>query len=267
MIMRALRIVAGIAFAAMAAAAGGSIAASPGGGLDALVAANTLLKAKIVAADQADKAPPTLADDAGEVRSAFSLEALSAAPETIGSLLSACDAGGGSEMAYMLYGLGRSGVRQADKAAAAQIVARLEGRNELRFQDEFALATRFSVACAALEVPQAEAFIASLPPADLTDTRRAGLQQLRKGLLEVFAGAILVQSDPLRRANKDLILYETVTAAPVLMTAVPLADRQKLRDLIDRVLPSTADASAARTSLQQLKAVLASTDCRGLCAF
>lgn len=243
-----------IAIAAACGAAGAGWSADNG----ATSAKLQALTAKIKAADAAGSQPPTLADDAPEIRDAFSLQSLQAAPPDLGVVLDMCQYAVAPVQAYLTYGGRRAGV-QADPA-------QLAGTNEIRFQDEVALGLRFGVACAAREAPLMQAFVAKMAPGDWTDTRRAGLRQLRGGLVQMFRGAVSVAMDPLRPQNRDLILSQIAADAPALVQLMPLADRQTASAIVASALANPGLDPVARSRLADIKAALASTDCTAVCA-
>jgi hypothetical protein len=220
-----------------------------------LVAADNALKAKIEAAAAAGTAPPTLADDGAEIRSAYSLEALASAPSDIEGQLNICGAAYGSQAAYLTFG---GDPNQLDQALA--------GRNEVRFQNEIAIGFRFDVVCFARAAPLIQAFVAKLAPGDWTPTRRQGMTQMREGLTETFTGLATMANDPISLANREIILGAAATNAPALIALMPVPERQALAVKVDAALQAPGLSAALKADLGSIRTALNSTDCVGVCA-
>jgi len=125
-------------------------------------------------------------------------------------LADVCGKATAAVMLYALFDLGNAIDRKADATRIALQVAQLMERNVERFQDELQHLQPFLLRCWAKQIPLLNDFIVSLPPAEFTDVRRAGIQGARQGAADVAASMSAVVHGRLRdyieqilRAMKD----------------------------------------------------------------
>jgi hypothetical protein len=229
--------------------------------LGQLVEASDALKAAVVAADEKGSAPPSLADPAGAqmIGRAYDLKSLTQAPiADLGEITKTCASAVEAEMAYISYGMKRGG------GAGQQAIME---QNVVRNQDVVTLASRFGIVCGARTVPVATKFVEGLSASDWTPTRKAGLAQVRAGMVNIIQGAVRTQLDPLTPTNRVAILDEMLKAADVYASALTMADRQSVIGVIDQVEQAGATEPAVKGKLERLRAALSVTGCSGLCRY
>lgn len=261
-----------LVLAAMAATAFAAPQAHAGavGALATFARANHDLQTAITTADAANATPPSLADpDAADmIRTAFDVGAAEAAPtDNLGQLMEICSAAHRSLQAYALFGLRRAGVdAQTPRDQLQAAMVRVVGQNAVRFQDETAMALRFSVACTGKEIPATEQFMSALSASDWTPERRAGLQQMRRGMASVVTGVVLMQADPIRADNRAVVLDEGLKYVDAYAAALAPDDRQRVIAEVDRVSADAAVTDEVKAKLGRVKLAMSRTDCTALCA-
>jgi hypothetical protein len=142
----------------------------------------------------------------------------------------------------------------------------LQTRNAARYPDAVTVLAGGAMRCMVKHLPVLAAFMADLPPAELTPTRLKGADGMRRGGSQALVGFSISLREPATSpANKARIrAYIAEVAAPLAAAMTP-AMRIELVSTLD-ALPPTADADTlAATAL--LKAALATTACEDLCRY
>lgn len=172
-----------------------------------------------------------------------------------------CAASSGLMTRYLLVGVTPEEAKApASRAFTAKVIA-----NTRAYQNEIMPLLRFGIRCNALHIPALEQFTARLTVAELTQTRRDGLAQMRQGISQILQGAVETLGQPgIRPENSTALLRQVVSDAPVLARVLTLPQRA---DLAARVAVFTkASPPSIRSDLDRLRAALADQRCEGLCA-
>lgn len=137
--------------------------------------------------------------------------------------------------------------------------------NTFKYQDEVARAAAYLLRVQAAELEAITDFVKTLPAAEMTEPRRAGLQQVRLGINEMVTSMILMLRSPGQRAaNRDILLNTLSDSAATMAASMPLADRMALSAQVEAVLPALS--APEREKALAFKSVFKSTECTGLCA-
>jgi len=224
------------------------------------------LLARLVAME-VGQVPPLLSDpgDAALLRAA--LDPSDLAPVTaagLGAGLDSCEVSNRYNVALMFIGNRKDELKDATPEDAARIIAGRSQVNAVRYQDELALSLRFTAICMARLVEPSAAFWASLAPADRTPIRLGGLQQMRRGMANVYIGLVMTQADPSSRpSNKALMLDALLANNARLGQSLTPDDRRRVIDAINSYLPGVS--GDAKTGLIRLRDELAALPCLQLC--
>lgn len=142
----------------------------------------------------------------------------------------------------------------------------LQLRNAARYPDAMTVLGGGAMRCMVKHLPALTAFLADLPPAELTPIRLKGADGMRRGGSQALVGfSISLREAGTSPANKTRIrAYIAEVAAPLAAAMTP-AMRTELASTLD-ALPPTADADTLATT-ELLKAELAVTTCEGLCRY
>lgn len=115
--------------------------------------------------------------------------------------------------------------------------------NTAKYQDEVSRAAAYLLKVQAAELEAMADFVSTLPAAEMTAPRRAGLQQVRLGINEMVTSVILmVRSPGLNPANRDILLSALADNAAVMAASTPRADRAALVAQTEAILPALAGA-------------------------
>lgn len=236
--------------------------------LHEVVAANNALVADIEAADVAGGTPPTMSDPAAAARfrTAFDVDALAQMnDDDLASSLDVCGAGVKTMIHLLMFGLKRASVDPHDTAAVAVKTAEIANRNSLAYQDTFIPAMHFGVTCAAGEVRAMNKWAAKVHPETWEQARRQGAIQARRGLVEVYVGAIGIQVEAFKPEYKQLMLDDLVTFRETFAATMQQPERDQVQTQIDAVLASPALDPAARPKLALIVEALKTAPCSALC--
>ena len=137
--------------------------------------------------------------------------------------------------------------------------------NMVRYQDEIVRAAAALLHVVAAEMDAIEAFWASLPAEARTQTRRAGAQQMRAGMVEFITGALTALRVPQTTPDNRRILIQALTeTADALARALPQPDRVAVGAQVTAA--GAALTPETRDRLAPVVTAFARTDCTGLCA-
>jgi hypothetical protein len=218
---------------------------------------------------RSDSPAPSMTDPAyaKHVSEAFNVRVVKDSKNLpIPAVLDLCSEVVKTEVAYTQRGLKRSDVVGTAPQAAAARTVELANENSLKFQDEIALALRFSAACMALEATQMTAFAKQLKPDDMTPARRAGFAQIQRGLVQIVSGIAISQLDPVRPVNRQIMLDALADNIGPLAAAMTKASRESSLPAIDEVLSSQSLSQDSRAKLIAIRQALSRPECIGLCA-
>lgn len=244
-------------------------------GLNAAYAQDTILAAfkQANAAISHDlskgKAPAGMSNPAyaKQVSQAFDLAVAEIAKdEPISSILDICGEAIKTRTQYMLFGLKQeiANTAEAEKVVRAMQV---KSRNILRFQDEMTAAMRFEVACLAKMAMKLDAFLGQLKAGDLSPVRRAAVQQLQRGMVEVVSGLALNQLDDFRADNRQILLDALVRNIGPYTAAMTTASRRAAVANVEKVLLAPTISLDAKEKLRKVLKALNRTDCGTSCSF
>lgn len=137
-------------------------------------------------------------------------------------------------------------------------------RNATEFQDELSHAHAFLLKTAGAALQAINDFGAHLSQDEKTDARFQGLRQMRLGLQEIIASAVLALRNPaLREPNQVMIARGLAENAAAIAAGTPPADRTALISAADSVRASLKPA--AQKALADFKATMTGATCEGLC--
>jgi len=137
--------------------------------------------------------------------------------------------------------------------------------NTSKYQDEIARAAAYLLRVQAAEFEAIADFVKTLPAAEMTEPRRAGLQQMRLGINEMVTGAVLMLRSPgLYTANRNILLNSLADIAVTMSASTPPADRVAMIAQIEAVLPILAGPE--RENALAFKSAFERKECTGLCA-
>ncbi len=243
------------------------VQSSPSVGVAELTAGNQTLQERIAAAEAGGQKPPRLSDPAAApvVKAAFDVQALSALQfDGVGRATSFCRSIGKSMLAYTMFGGTHLSATASDNEKARQLLE-LESTNFIEYQDEVTLALEANLVCAAKLAPLIEAVWKTLPPKELTGTRKQGLLQARRGAVDMLVGAARTQSDPLRPENRHALLQATIKFAAPLVSLLTPNDRAKVVAGINEEAALPGIDATSRSMLMQLREIVSTAPCDGLC--
>lgn len=181
-------------------------------------------------------------------------------------LADVCDKANAAVMSYALFDVGNAIDRKADATRIELQVLQLMGRNAERFQDELQHLQPFLVRCLAKQIPLLSDFILSLPPAELTDVRRAGVQGARQGALAAYYGSLQVASNrALKEQYKEAVLSVMADTAAQYASILQPTTRRQVADVAASM--SALVHGRLRGYIEQILRAMKDTRCEGLCRF
>lgn len=137
--------------------------------------------------------------------------------------------------------------------------------NTSRYQDEISRAAAYLLRVQTAELEAISDFVRTLPAAEMTAPRRAGLQQAHLGITEMITNVILmVRSPGLRPVNRDILLSALADSAGIIASSTSHADRAALLSQIDAVLPVLTGPQQEKALT--IKSAFESSACAALCA-
>jgi len=177
-----------------------------------------------------------------------------------------CGKANAAVMSYGLFDHANAIDRKADPTRQAQQVFQLMERNVIRFQDELQHLQPFLVRCMAKAIPLLGDFIASLPPAELTDVRRAGVRGTRQGAFVAYYGVLLAaNSRALKESYKEAVLSAMADTAAHYASILQPPMRRQVADVAASM--SAGVQGRLRGYVEQILQAMSETRCEGLCKF
>jgi hypothetical protein len=177
-----------------------------------------------------------------------------------------CGKSNAAVMSYALFDHAKAIDRSAEATVKTQQVFQLMERNFLRFQDELVHLQPFLVRCLGKSVPLLDDFIATLPPAELTEVRRSGVRGTRQGAFNAFYGFLQAVNHPALKASyKDAMLSAMADTAAQYASILQPAMRRQVADIAASM--RTAVDGRLRGHIEQILRAMKDTRCEGLCRF
>jgi hypothetical protein len=253
-----------LAAALCTAVCGATIAETP---LQKFHAANDALLRAAKEAEATGAALPRVSDPKSRplFEAAFDRSILSSVdPSDVRGLADICSPSISLTTGYELTGLERL-IEATPAPEVGSAFQSLTSRNSVTYQDEIATSLGFAAACLALEIPAVERFWQGLAPAERTDVRETGVSQMRRGITEIYVGALTMQGEgAYAPANRRAALDAATKAAGPYASALTLAGRKHIQELVDAVSP--AANAEDRTKLDAIRAAMSDTSCIDVCA-
>jgi hypothetical protein len=152
----------------------------------------------------------------------------------------------------------------ADQASTTAKLVALADSNSIRFQDQYARVMPFMTHCLALQSTATIGLLGRPGQDPPTPARRAGLAQMRNGMLAFIAGATVVAADARYRAdNRSVILDSLEAHIGTLLRVLPMDMRAPIRDAAAAAGAHAEPAFAPRFAT--LSSALDSEPCQLLC--
>jgi hypothetical protein len=181
-------------------------------------------------------------------------------------LADVCGKANAAVMLYALFDLGNAIDRKADATRIALQVAQLMERNVERFQDELQHLQPFLLRCLAKQIPLLNDFIVSLPPAEFTDVRRAGVQNTRQGAFAVYYGFLQAANNRgLKEPYKEAVFSAMAENAAQYASILQPTTRRQVADVAASM--SAVVHGRLRDYIEQILRAMKDTRCEGLCRF
>lgn len=137
--------------------------------------------------------------------------------------------------------------------------------NTAKYQDEVSRTAAYLLKVHAAELEAIADFVSTLPTAEMTAPRRAGLQQVRLGINEMMTSVtLMVRSPGLNPANRDILLSALADNAAVMAASTPRADRAALIAQTEAILPALTGPE--REKALMFKSTFENGECGVLCA-
>lgn len=145
-------------------------------------------------------------------------------------------------------------------------VQKLMQRNTEIFQDELSISLPFTIRCFATQMPLLTEFAESLPPEDLTETRKSGIRRVRDGIVNIYHGALTISGQHgITQANRFAMLDSMTETASVFSKQLTVNQRQLIAKAVDSALPGTT--GPFHDHLLKIQKAMSTADCTGLCKF
>ena len=143
-------------------------------------------------------------------------------------------------------------------------VARLGERNIRTFQNELEQLQPFLVRCMAKQIPVLTEFMLSLKPEEMTETRRAGLQKARNGLVNAYYNFLqMANSSELKESYRNKVLQAMAETAVQYSSILQLDARRKIFDIAK--LGQANAPKTLRVYFKKIVNAMAEKSCEGLC--
>ena len=184
----------------------------------------------------------------------------------IGQLMEICGQANRVSMAYALSGLKEHVAPQATAEDISRQMVSLMEANIMSFPQELERLHPFLLRCLATQIQPLTAFMADLPPQELTPVRLAGLNQLRGGLVNSYAGNLSsIGNQALAPSYRRRVLRAMAESSAIFASALQLPTRQQIVKAATAIL---ADAPAdSRPDIETIIKAMSDPDCTGLCAY
>ncbi len=176
-----------------------------------------------------------------------------------------CGIANKTTMSLVLFDLKASITPTQDQQTRTSELEALMARNTLQFQDELMALQPFLFRCLAKQVRGMEQFFVSLPPEQFTEVRRGGVAKMRRGVLMVFQGGLLIAGETVFSEDyRDSLLSALAEVAEAYASAMPLSERTQIVDA------ATASPSVTHRRfgayIAQIKRAFQSEACSAICA-
>lgn len=167
---------------------------------------------------------------------------------------------------YLLYDLAAKVDKSiTDPQRVAAAVAAVGARNALTYQDEMTPVMAFNLRCQARQMPLLAELTKNLKPEEMTDERRAGLEQMRKGLMQAYLGTAQSAGTPeIRFENRRQMMSAMADVTPSFSQVLDLERREAaLKFWLMQAANMPPEFS---TQYQQVITALRSTQCDIICS-
>jgi len=183
----------------------------------------------------------------------------------MGDLMDVCGQSNKAVMSYVMFDMKTIVNAKADPQQLAARLAPLMEKNVRTFQNELGQLQPFLFRCLAKEVPLLTEFVRLLKPEDFTNVRRAGLQEARNGMFNIYYGALQASSDlAYAESYRTKVLQTLAEVTPQYASVLQPQARKQITEL---AASSVMKASPSlRDGLQKIVAGMSDPRCEGLCA-
>lgn len=182
----------------------------------------------------------------------------------LNGLVDLCGVSNRAAMSLVFFALKKHIDPKADPQKIAIQLAALVQKNSESFSRHLSYLQPVSIRCVAKVVPPMTELVSSLTPAQFSDVRRAGLQQFRTGVAQLFVGTIQSLGNASNDEAYRLTLAQTLAeSAPTLISALPVAVRLQIRSIVSQAGESSLPRFAEY--LQTVYKALDDRRCNELC--
>jgi hypothetical protein len=184
----------------------------------------------------------------------------------LGPLTEMCGKANVAVMSYALFDVKNNIDPNANAKGVAVQGARLVEKNVQTFQDELERLQPFLFRCMAKQITLLTEYMLSLKPEELTDTRLAGLRQMRSGIFESYYGVLQIANNSALKDSYRIKVLQAIgdTATQYASILQPPARRQ-IVDLAKSSLPTAPNA--LQESLGKIVNAMTQARCDGLCRY
>lgn len=188
--------------------------------------------------------------------------------EDLPAVMAICDKANAVFMRYALSGMRKLKSRVQAGASASELARRMAAlmdANILRYQDEALPVSAFGIRCGAKVLPLMTTFAERLRPEEFTEVRRAGLRQMRKGMMNSLVGALaMAGNQAIRAPNQRSVMDAIGDVADVYAAA--LTTQQRLTVMQVAQSSRSKVSTELKPKVDKLLESVERTDCTGLCA-
>lgn len=186
--------------------------------------------------------------------------------QDVSRLMDICGKSNEAVVSISLFDLKSAMHSKSTKEDVQAAVVQISTKNTVEFQGELTMLQPFLIACMAKAMPLMAEFFVSLPSDQMTDVRRAGLIQMRGGLLSVYFSALQAASQTQLRQSYRLALMQSLAENSAAYAAtMQLAVRKSIVDAVQSVRPVAPPEFSAY--LNTISKEMSIKKCDGLCAF
>lgn len=180
------------------------------------------------------------------------------------AILNTCGAASRISTAYTFAGVEKLKGSETNMDVLQKKLTALASANTYKYQDEIAALVAFGFPCMARATSVMTVFVESLPPEEMTDVRKQGLNQMRNGIVSMITGALTAVPDTqLSYRNKELMLSSAARNMETLVGALTITQRQKVLNVSLGVRISSPPTF--NSSLDSIISLLKDEQCIGLC--
>ncbi|MCE2595757.1 hypothetical protein K6Y31_13175 [Motilimonas cestriensis] len=209
-----------------------------------------------------DKAMAKVFNELSKSQSAITSETYSL--EDFTALLEVCGKANQFGMKYLLHEMNSVVIKTDPPQVIQEKVVKLMSENSIKYQNELSVFYPFLVDCLAIQSSLTLPFWESLPLDQRTQVRKDGLIQVRKGVLQLYAGVLTSLGDSqLKLAFKESLLESATQAAPVIASLLSLDSRNVVLNML-----SQYSKRAPKEYLERFKVIsreFGSKDCNEIC--